>query len=32
MIHAFFAFGGAVDAANDAVAEVASKLREAFAG
>ncbi len=30
MIHAFFAFGGAVDAANDAVSEVASRLRDAF--
>ena len=31
MIHAFFTFGAAVDVANDAVSEVATKLRNAFA-
>ena len=31
MIHAFFAWGGAIDAAGDAVSEVAGKLRQAFA-
>lgn len=30
MIHAFFTFGGAVDAANDAVSEVASRLLDVF--
>lgn len=31
MIHAFFTYGGVVDRANEAVAEVSSALRDAFA-